>query len=271
MEINSTCHSHAWVPIIISPRQIKSPISDKKDFQTYFFDAKFPKSVLCAESKTSVCEYIDYGEKKELNIKKGTLKGSKIVGVQNLASFQSRYLSDPDRWFLFPEMSQDPFIFIEKIFSDTLKLGICDGSFRVNNTFYEIRVKPDFRSSLDIRFLMGLLLSCLTPFSLELEGRTNFGGGALDTATFDIENILLFDPQQFTTTFQKNELAKIFENVFQVPFSRGFEYYSHPTLMKMEENLWSFVGLSELLDSTRKELFNLQHKRINKAKINKAR
>ena len=54
-----------------------------------------------------------------------------------------------------------------------------------------------------------MLLGSLTFLCLELYGRTNFGGGALDTATFDIGKILIPNPLNLSENSKENILSKV--------------------------------------------------------------
>jgi hypothetical protein len=184
-------------PIIISPRQVEKPHFNPKTLQSYIFYTNKSLNELKTEKDLRLREYVKYGMTKTISIKKGTKKGFQIQGIHNLASFKEKYNKNPSNWYCLKpkkisKISPSTPIKIQKIYDTSIKLVFCPDPIFVNNTFYEIYLKHPYDSNQEVIF--ALLMGSLTYLSLELHGRINFGGGALDTATFDIGKIIIPNP-----------------------------------------------------------------------------
>ncbi|UYP44326.1 hypothetical protein NEF87_000611 [Candidatus Lokiarchaeum ossiferum] len=201
-------------PFLNSPKDLVLPEIHLPEIKTFLFNTPFTKTQLKAKKMTQVLKYIEYGETKKIKVKRGAKRGEKLQGIHNLASFKSKYDKNPDSWYSFKafshnesvksEFSKEKRIIIQKIFNTSYKIALIDSEIIPNNTFYELSVKRPQENSIDLIF--SILLSSLTFLSIELQGRTNFGGGALDTATFDIGKIIIIHPNQYSESEQRSIL-----------------------------------------------------------------
>ncbi|MHA1918139.1 MAG: hypothetical protein ACTSWX_00210, partial [Promethearchaeota archaeon] len=216
-------------------------------------------------------EYINYGEKKKIKIKKGTQRGKYIIGIQNLASFIEKDINKSKKWYaLSPslrnfETSDQRFtkIICQKIFNTTYKFGFCEKNIVSNNTFYEISLKKEFIGH--EKTIFNFLLSSLTILSLELEGRTNFGGGVLDTATFNIEDIILLNPKKISTANIKliEQLAiPLREKIFQ-PSQMEFMDECRKNL---DSEILKLLPIPLKTKTLYESILNIQNSRISRSK-----
>jgi hypothetical protein len=190
-----TLPSQVLVPIIESPRNFDYPILTEKELTSYLFYTNLSKPQLKAQNLENVLKYVEYGEKVPIKASKGTIKGNLIDGVISLPTFKPKYEKSPDSWYCLKsktinhEERTPAHIFFQKIYDTTFKIFYSEDELISNNTFYEVRLKLD--CPINSFQLFAILSGSLTTLCLELNGRTNFGGGAIDTATFDIEKILI--------------------------------------------------------------------------------
>jgi len=208
------------MPFLKTPKQMEKPRIEDNNFTTYLFYTGKAKGQLKKEGLQKTLNYVKYGEHKQIKVRRGSMKGKKVEGVIELASFQKKFERSPDSWYCLQnnrlEMEKgEKGILIQKIFNSNYKLGFFSDALMPNNTFYFIRIRKKF--SEDSEIILALLMSSLTMLCIELEGRTNFGGGALDTATFDIKNIILPRPSIFETQ-EKNKLKKAAQRLYSTKF-----------------------------------------------------
>lgn len=203
-------------PFLYSPRDLVFPEVHISDVKTFLFNSQFTKTQLKEKEMTQVLKYIRYGETKQIEVKRGAKRGDLLQGIHNLASYRKKYNKNPDSWYCFNSLSQgipsetdipkEKKIIIQKIFNTSYKIALIDAEIIPNNTFYELSVK--IPQKFDSSLIFSMLLGSLTFLSIELQGRTNFGGGALDTATFDIGKIIILNPNQYSDE-QQRKILKI--------------------------------------------------------------
>ena len=156
------------------------------------------------------------------------------------------------------EMSK---IIIQKIFNTTFKVGLSSDVFLPNNTFYEIIPKPHLE--IDNILFMALLLNSLAFLSLELRGRINFGGGALDTATFDIGKILMLNPTKFSKK-QKHALIEAVQLLLNQQYPNNL-----PKSLSIAQKTLDQIVLSHLSTSLTPEQVYLEFQRIQRIRTDK--
>ncbi|MHA1857403.1 MAG: Eco57I restriction-modification methylase domain-containing protein [Promethearchaeota archaeon] len=259
------------ITIITSPKQLNRPKINPSSLKTKLFYCNKSKQELKKEKFIKTLEYINYGEKKKIKIKKGTQRGKYIIGIQNLASFIEKDINKSKKWYaLSPslrnfETSDQRFtkIICQKIFNTTYKFGFCEKNIVSNNTFYEISLKKEFIGH--EKTIFNFLLSSLTILSLELEGRTNFGGGVLDTATFNIEDIILLNPKKISTANIKliEQLAiPLREKIFQ-PSQMEFMDECRKNL---DSEILKLLPIPLKTKTLYESILNIQNSRISRSK-----
>ncbi|MHA1776769.1 MAG: Eco57I restriction-modification methylase domain-containing protein [Promethearchaeota archaeon] len=262
-------------PFLASPRQVNFPILKPNQLNTYLFYTNLSKTELKRKRYINALKYIEYAESKQISIKKGARKGEIIHGIQYLASFSQKFRKSPDTWYcLKPKLTENmdfqketnkdlPIIYIQKIFNEIFRVILASPLIIANNTFYKLT--PLSISKDDYILLSALLQSSFVPFSLELHGRTNFGGGALDTATFDIAKIYVLNIENLTNK-QKSELKKMAENLFKCNFSPINQNIFQEEKIKLDRKILSILDCQISLSDFYKDLLHLQNLRIKKAK-----
>lgn len=261
------------VPFLTSPKQLTSPQIRINQLKTFLFYTSDSKPELKERNAISILQYIEYGETKQIKIKRGSQKGKIISGVHRLASFSSKFRKSPDTWYCLKKKSKSlksktgkikTQIIIQKIFNTTFKLGYCSDLFLLNNTFYEINPQPNLE--LDTQLVMALLLNSLALLSLELRGRTNFGGGALDTATFDIGKILILNPKNLSEK-QKQELVANVKKVLKQPFPNTPPKSLSSAQKTLDQTVLSHLTISLTPEHVYQEFMRIQQIRINKTNL----
>ena len=216
-------------------------------------------------------EYIRYGEKKRIKVKKGAKKGEFITGIQNLASFITRSNNKLNNWYSLSSNLIDsnninlesPIIIFQKIFNTTYKMGFSERYFIPNNTFYKITLKKEYLGQEMLVF--NLLLSAFSMLSIELQGRTNFGGCALDTATFNIKEIILLDP----LLINKENIDIINQHAIPIlkkDFKPSPIEFQDRNRKKFDEIILKLLPISLDIEKLYETIINIQNKRISRSK-----
>jgi methylase of polypeptide subunit release factors len=259
------------LPIISSPRQLSKPYFDPDILNTKLFYCNKSKNDLEKGKFLKTLEYIRYGEKKKIKVKKGAKRGEFVTGIQNLASFIEKDKNKTKNWYsltsnLLNSKNIDlksPIIIFQKIFNTTYKMGFSDKKFLPNNTFYKISLKKEYLGQ--ERLVFSLLLSAFSMISIELQGRTNFGGGALDTATFNIEEIILIDPLILTkeNIYTINQLATPLMNK---NFKSSKIEFQDKNRRKFDEVILKLLPVSLDIETLYQAIINIQNIRISRSK-----
>ncbi len=101
--------------------------------------------------------------------------------------------------------------------------------------------------------------------SIELQGRTNFGGGALDTATFNIEEIILLDPL-FLTKTKIDLINQHATSLLDRNFKSSQLEFQDKNRKKFDEIILKLLPISLDIDTLYKTILKIQNKRISRSK-----
>lgn len=257
-------------PIITSPKIMNKPnvAVEKIKFFLLNLDPFTSKSDL---SKFQVIKYLNYGENLEIPIPKGRNKGNIIRGVKNIPSLKNKKF-----WpsFETTKSSKNTKIFVQKIFSTAYKvlflsenhdLKVTNSKIICNNTFYNISIYPEYAKHKEL--IKGSLLSTLMYISIELNARRNFGAGALDTATFDIENILILNPELVHGPYLQKitELSDTIANREFLELKEEFKDRNRNELDLLILTILGFDNPKEIRDELYKSLLKITNERLKKA------
>ena len=181
-------------PIIKSPTECNFYLLSHTNFKFNVF--------LCNKSKadlkgTNALKYIEYGEGLEIEIKQGSNKGQKVIGVHNLKSVQSRKL-----WYSIGEVEGNTFWNKElrqRLFcsySDRKALADC----RLYYGNFDNNIKCYINSTL-YHFFEEVL-------NREIGG----GGGPRSVMVYEVNNSLILNPKilNFNNIFLNREVKTIF-------------------------------------------------------------
>ncbi|MBD3352738.1 MAG: hypothetical protein GF364_14720 [Candidatus Lokiarchaeota archaeon] len=253
------------IPILNTPKLVESPVMNKKELtqSLLYIPDRFSRQEL---RNYNVFDYITYGENLKLKHPKGTRKNKKLIGVQNVPSLRNK-----DKWYSLKVNKTNLYadLYIQKIYNDIYKFYI--NSHRVDplkllalNNFYAIKLKHN--SNENMQCLLGSLLSFLFPLSIELSARRTFGGGALDTATFDIGNIIVLDPKLLSKKVKQDISIEVDKLIH-----KQFEAVTHKKWKKQTQNLNALIIRALNLDginlqSMYQTLEELITQRLSKAK-----
>ncbi|MHA1729445.1 MAG: HsdM family class I SAM-dependent methyltransferase [Promethearchaeota archaeon] len=254
-------------PIVISPKHVTKPKIEPDQINFYILDVN-PDISQTEINNSLVKYYIKYGENLELTLGKGKNRGKIIKGVSNIPSLKGR-----KHWYhtKTTQSGENADIFIQKIYNTIYRVCCMDceesdhDKIFVNNTFYNVALKPEFIEYRSI--ILASLLSSLTYLSIELNARRNFGGGALDTATFDIENVMLLNPKNVDPSYFKR-LAELTSNIIH----RNFMELPEEVLDKDRKNLdilifkiLEFSNPEQIRDELYNSIIKLTEERIKKS------
>jgi hypothetical protein len=245
-------------PFLISPKRMDYPELKKNKINHYLLDIPYDFD---ENGSSLAAKYIQYGRNMEIELTKGNKKGNLVKGAQNVPTLKHKkkyYLAN------LPQGSLGTRIFIQKIFSSKFKFYFSRSDTKIwaNNTFYNINLKPKFKQYSDL--IIASLLSSITYLSIELNGRRSFGMGALDTATFDIENIMIVDPCKI----KRDRHHYILKNLNSLA-SRKFKEVSEEFQMK-DRKMLDAIFLDYLEMSSKQQDLYESIERLVKQRISKS-
>ncbi len=261
-------------PIIMGPKYVYKPKITTEDTEFYILNVD-PEISTLELDKFLVKKYLDYGLQLEIVLPKGKNKGKTIIGIPNVPSLKGKKYWAHTKT---AEEGKNADIFIQKIFSTAYKI-CCTGEtgktdntrsqekIICNNTFYNIALKPEFTTYRDS--ILASLLSSLTYLSIELNARRNFGAGALDTATFDIENILIINPKLIAKERQrKKKLFEVTKKLKNRDFIDIKEEFNREDRNQLDEIILEFLGFKDpklIKNEIYNSILNLSDERVKKA------
>ncbi|TFG18782.1 MAG: hypothetical protein EU530_08230 [Promethearchaeota archaeon] len=245
-------------PFLVGPKRMLNSILNQEEIHQYVlhipddFNVKIP---------SLAANYIQYGKTISFDQTKGKMKGKSIYGAHNVPTLKGK-----KKFYAIklPQNSIGTQIFIQKIFSSKYKVyySPSDDTIWANNTFYNINIKPEFKEYFSV--IVASLLSSITYLSIELNGRRSFGMGALDTATFDIENIMVVDPR-LLGSFELNEVKKCLKSISSREFLEVAEEFEMEDRKKLDKILLEQLNLVNFQQELYNGVLNLVEQRISKS------
>ncbi|GAB4321405.1 MAG: hypothetical protein Kow0069_25660 [Promethearchaeota archaeon] len=202
------------VPVVTSPKDLARPLVDPAALRYRVFVCDLPREELPPGAR----RYVEGGERALVPVRRGAARGTRVRGVHQLATFRQRKGGE---WYRKSPSEGAARVFVQKIFHASFKVGVVPAGSRVvvNNTFYAVgpkRAVGGGEGELPV-CVVASVVSTLGALGLELNGRANFGGGALDTATFDLENVPVLDPAAVPSKVERR-LESLLRPVLQRPF-----------------------------------------------------
>lgn len=189
-------------PVLKSPKECKKILIHSKDINSKIFMCHKSKKEL---SNTYALKYIEYGEKKEIEVKQGKKKGQKIIGYQNINSIKNK-----TSWYDLGKRDYPDAIWVKSI-NDIHGQSILNGDFYTDQRFYEIYFKEKY----DIYTQIFLINNIFLYLNKELYGRINLGDGVLDTAVFEAEKCYVIKPSEIKNIKIDFSPDDIYKSVFE--------------------------------------------------------
>ena len=152
-------------PVISTPREVKSMLICKEQLSHQLFICSKEKNDLIG---TSALEYIEWGESLQLHKRPST--------------------RNRRRWYDVGERPP-PHVVFQKLISSTLRTLYAPDRCYVTNKFAEINTSEDMRIPLCLS-----LNSTLFQLMVNVNGRSNLGGGALAIEIYEIEDLPCVNP-----------------------------------------------------------------------------
>jgi len=103
-----------------------------------------------------------------------------------------------------------------------------------------------------------------------LNGRRSFGMGALDTATFDVENIMVVDPRQLHEPIVQ-DLEKSVRSITSREFFEVSEEFQMEDRKNLDKIFLEHLNLAENQQELYDSIANLIQQRISKSQTYKRR
>jgi len=245
-------------PFLISPKRQMKPFLMQDNFTHYILAIPEDKQEYTPKHAK---QYIKYGESIEIEQTKGKNKGKVLIGAQNIPTLQGK-----KKYFTLtvPQSNKGAQVFIQKIFSSKFKVYFSQSNNTIlaNNTFYNINLKPEFEGF--IYLIIASLLSSLTYLLIELNGRRSFGMGALDTASFDIENILVLNPLLIPESMRK-EMQLCANSIANREFLEVADEFQKNDRRKLDFLVLEHLSMAKRQDELYDSIKYLVQQRISKS------
>ena len=163
-------------PVISSPTSIETYNIIPEDIKERILLVDEPKSEL---RNTKVLSYIEEGERREIEGKRGMTRGKKIVGFNNLPTFHSKKL-----WYSLRKSPPSPILMPAFVRNRFFAVRNDAGAYATAN-FYGI--KPFDNNQ--ILPMLAYLNSSLAALMIELKARTSMGRGLLDIRSYTLRSL----------------------------------------------------------------------------------
>ena len=153
-------------PIMITPQESRSIAVSPEDLPYRMFTCRKDKREIAG---TGALDYIEWGESQRLH--------------------ERRTLSSRRRWYSVNETEGAP-ILLNKMIDNTSRAFLIKGALYANNVLYEIRPKQASR----VNLICAALNATVCQMIINLDGRTNFGGGMLELAAYEVLGLHVVNP-----------------------------------------------------------------------------
>jgi len=181
-------------PCVSSPKKIKCLTFRKNDIDEFFLMVHEPKSKL---KGTSILKYIEYGEKLEIEVTRGSQRGKRRL--PSLETIKNR-----QPWYSLPEFDIPP-ILLPKLIDKRIQVIWNQAKAHASDLFYYIIP----RQGKDELVLLGFLNSSVGALLSELYGRS-YGGGVLDLKVYEVKQMPTLDPSALSEN-ERDEIINAFK------------------------------------------------------------
>ena len=153
-------------PAMTSPQESRSVLVDARSLPYRVFTCREDKSEIAG---TGALAYIKWGESQGLH--------------------ERSTLSSRKRWYSLAGAADAP-ILMNRMMDETSRAFLITGTLYANNVLYEIRPKPAAHAN----HVCAALNSTVCQMMVNLDGRTNFGGGLLELSAYGVAGLNIVSP-----------------------------------------------------------------------------
>ena len=265
-------------PVIKTPREITGIVVDDGMLKNEVFQCSLSKNIL-KQKFPGAYNYIEQGEKKAIEIKRGKDKGKKIIGYNSLSTTKTRSL-----WYALPELKRAD-VLMRQFYNEKFDFPLNPEEFPCDHTFYYIHITSDKtlsegknvipdRQNKVLR-LGSYLNSTLSWLFVEVLGRKNMGEGVLTCYGPEMRAFPVINPEDLAG------IEDLFQPLIQRPVESVFKELGidpkkpiplqipnpKPDRMALDNFIFDVVGLTEPQRSeVYLKLCELVKNRIQKAK-----
>ena len=242
-------------PVIKTPREVTGIMVNEGMLANEVF--------LCSPSKTILKDkfqgahaYVKQGEEKEIEIKRGKDRGTKIVGYNSLSTTKSR-----PQWHTLPELKRAD-VLMRQFYNDKFDFPLNPHGFPCDHTFYYIHIAsgiglqtPETESEHQKKVLRlgSFLNSSMSWLFVEVLGRKNMGEGVLTCYGPEMRPFPILDPDRL------EGVEDLFEPLTERPVESVFDELGidpdqpvsgqtpnpKPDRKALDDFVFDVVGLSE--------------------------
>ena len=185
-------------PVIKSPRECSNILVKMNGLELKVFYCNLNKKDLAG---TNALKYIEWGEQQQIMIKQGSQKGKIIKGYNKLETLKNKKM-----WWSLGERKFPNIIWLKTV--DIIhKQSILNSDIFVDQRLYEIY-------SDDAQYDILMLNSTVFFMFKELNGRSNLGDGALDTAVYEARRCLILKKIGIDLDYKKFLIKREIKNIF---------------------------------------------------------
>ncbi len=230
-------------PLLETPKSIEYPRFElNKELEKIRI---FYCGTLKSELKgTLALKYIEWAESAQIKTERGKDRGKEVIGVHNLKTFNSK-----EKWYSidFPGYS----IAIQKIYNTAFRFVVSSESNLIAfDNFHLLKIKDHWAGFSDQ--ILGIFLSSLRVLGINLYGRANFGGGALDIKVFELMQMPFLDPRIITAE-ETIQMKSAINSILNRPILSYKEEIKQNDLQLIDRIVFSKLGFSQ------SEITSFQH------------
>jgi type I restriction-modification system DNA methylase subunit len=242
-------------PVIKTPREVTGIMVNEGMLANEVFLCSPSKSIL-KDKFQGAHAYVKQGEEKEIEIKRGKDRGTKIVGYNSLSTTKSR-----SQWYTLPDLKRAD-VLMRQFYNDKFDFPLNPQGFPCDHTFYYIHIASDIglqtpetesEHHKKVLRLGSFLNSSMSWLFVEVLGRKNMGEGVLTCYGPEMRPFPVLDPDRL------EGVEDLFEPLTERPVESVFDELGidpdhpisgqtpnpKPDRKALDDFVFDVVGLSE--------------------------
>ena len=236
-------------PVISSPTPIETYNIIPEDIKERILLVDEPKSAL---RNTRVLSYIEEGESREIEGKRGMTRGKKIVGFNNLPTFYSKKL-----WYSLRKSSTCPILMPAFVRNRFFAIRNDAQAYATANFYGVIPFNKNH-----ILPILAFFNSSLAALMIELKGRTSMGRGLLDIRSYTLRSLPVPDFNRIDE-IHNARLGELFSRMCKGA-REGRKSEAEKTKVKLDDAFFDVLGITnerEIIINSLEELRAARNRR----------
>ena len=205
---------------------------------------------------TNVLKYIEAGERKSIEITRGSTKGQIVQGYQNTPALKAK----KEDWYKLKDAGVKEIIIPCLVWNRWYASYNEEGVY-TNHTFYWLNHKEKFQ----IIDILSFLNSTISEFFVEIMGKSGYGEGVLELTKHVFEELPILNPDKISQDY-RNQMDEILQRLIELSRKNNAAELDI-CRNQLDDLIFDILGVNEV---DKKELYEsletMRNSRMNKVK-----